>query len=191
MLCKASVCMASCAVLDSVSCYSKSQQRSYFWTDIQWASCVVSLCRDLLIREMHFGFWNFRESARVGSAMWCCVYSDDVSSVSLIESRGAYLCCSASSSIWFHMRLPPRNEALLLSCQHMFFCYGPKQCRPDWETDEERGKKRQWGREDLDGLPAAEINNILFSSVLDISVPPQKNLSECVPSWTLWSWPGV
>lgn len=75
---------------------------------------------------------------------------------------------------------------------HVFFVTGQSSADRIERPMKREGRKDSEGvGEDLDGLPAAEINNILFSSDLDISVPPPKNLSECVPSWTLWSWSGV
>lgn len=63
-----------------------------------------------------------------------------------------------------------RSEStLFLSCQHMFFDGGQSSAgRTEGWMRRERRKDSGGGREDLDSFPVAEINNILFSSVLDI-----------------------
>lgn len=54
----------------------------------------------------------------------------------------------------------------------------PTRAKAELKRERERGKKRQRGREDLDSFPVDEINNILFSLLLDIlditSVPTKK-----------------
>lgn len=71
--------------------------------------------------------------------------------------------------MWLHIHPLRRNETLLLSCQHMFFDTGQGGAgRIEGWTKRGGRNGREGGREDLDSLPVADINNILFSSVLDI-----------------------
>lgn len=166
--------MVSCAV-SSAATLSPSWE-VIFDLAFSWCLVLCSCCAVMCFLD----FWNQNESVRVSSGCWYSDHRDFVIYFKVVFEdvlRWAYsYCClvSVSNPMWFHIHPLLRNETLLLTCQHMFFDMGQSNAGRIEERMDRGGKKRQQGREsgreDLGSPPVAEINNILFSSVLDIFV---------------------